>query len=691
MRASHFFSGLRRGALALSLLGLAAAPVLGIATVPGTHAAENTSYTSPDQGYSISYPADWQRLSGIHWTAGGPAADLTVMPADHEAALGVIVFPAGNRTWTTAELQTAEDHLILQEDSLGAAKNALVHGVVQLGGVTYQAAFAHLVHSTYGGNLPLASNYMLVLATVQHHRVFLFTGLLYQAILDLRGGEAQGVPTDTPDPGQDAIQGAGSDRVGTGANLDGSAPSCGRLTAGTTAPCTEDAAPRGVDAGNADPASVQVCPPGTIGFFCGFHGLSSCQTLLLIYNVVDCNAAAPPEAQDLVDSLSSITIAAQTPDDTRPLPHVLGDGFTLYTDQRNGFSIEYPAGWPIKTDLSPSGTSLPAVFTLDSPATADSVEITTAPTGPVQYSAHDVQVMADRALDEVGDVTQKRLLHTTQYIGGVTFTVASAPVTIAPNIGHSLYLQATTALGVYRHRIFGGLLTTTGTVVNLNNAGTGLDALRGITPFFSPFYPRDRIFGGFFDSTSLLNQLAQASLESFALNSLAPDPVGQPAPAVGVDGYTRYVSPQGYSFAYPAGLWTIASQKNGLLMRGPDKQSYLAVLAGPSGGQTLTYADLEQLIRRVGTPLIDQMQDQTTTINGVTYLEVQSGNVTIPAGSYINGKSYSVEVLGAVKGANAYIFLGAVRTGLIGTTLSTADQMREQILDIAATITLSPH
>jgi hypothetical protein len=52
------------------------------------HAAGSvSSFTSAAYGYSLLVPSSWVRIAGVHWTPDGAPADLTVMTADHQAAL----------------------------------------------------------------------------------------------------------------------------------------------------------------------------------------------------------------------------------------------------------------------------------------------------------------------------------------------------------------------------------------------------------------------------------------------------------------------------------------------------------------------------------------------------------------------------------------------------------------------------
>ncbi len=77
----------------------------------------------------------------------------------------------------------------------------------------------------------------------------------------------------------------------------------------------------------------------------------------------------------------------------------------------------------------------------------------------------------------------------------------------------------------------------------------------------------------------------------------ADDP--HPAPAVNVDGFTRYTGAGGaYALDYPA-QWTLhrvqGSQGNGLTLRAPDAKAVVTVLVQPAGAASYAAADLQTL------------------------------------------------------------------------------------------------
>ncbi len=376
---------------------LQAALLLGaISTaVPGRAQGQTTRatklYTGAAYGYALRAPASWVHLPGVRWTPMGPPADLTLMTPDHQAALGVIVVPTGNRVYSSPELQDVAFRLLAQENQVSPVVQIQTKRVV-VNGAPYETVGGYLI-----SGVPLMATIASVAVTQRHHRLYAIATLVYLQVYTTPPAGTGPTPTDTPignaEPAQrlqpaavstavagryDVSVGDGDRRIARERPADPPAPLPTDLLRGNRCRTSQDA------------------------------GLA----------VVDRNCAFRAELQAMMTMLSTFTIDTAAADDRRPAAAVGVDGFTSISDPAQGYRLAYPAQW----------ARVPAPGTVAFARSADrtaGVGVTVSQIDAASLSEGNLRSAADHQLATVATYPGA-LVHRTVHVGDATYVVAFA-------------------------------------------------------------------------------------------------------------------------------------------------------------------------------------------------------------------------------------------------------------------------
>lgn len=444
-----------RGLATLSLLAsLAPSSLLASPTHDAAARAGGAGlrYTSATYGYSLLIPPGWVRVPHVRWTPRGPAADLTIMPPDHQAALGVIVVPMGNATYSATDLQNVALRLISQESPLPTVSTLegyarISQEVIRKLVVNHTAYQSVTTDLTYGGHMVCYAR-MSVAVTQQHRRLYVVAALVYESIAGLPpGGSA---PTDTPTPDGFAV-GPGGARPEAMAT----AVAAGLLMAHDRYATGE----RPYDAPAPLPTDRER------GNLCRTRDDAG-----LVF--LDKNCAATRYSNAMLQAFSSMSIAARAAADPRPAPVIGADGFATYTNAAQGVTVRYPAQW---TPVSVPG----ALGAVQSPDQTALVLLVVQPTNTSPSEA-DLQTIADQQIAQVGTVVLQPV-HKTITMNGVPAVIALAS-SVGINTGGMVgSAQVSVLVTAYHHRLY---LTRAATL--LVHSGIG-DQTPVIYPYFSPF------------------------------------------------------------------------------------------------------------------------------------------------------------------------------------------------------------
>ncbi len=421
-------------------------------------------YASAAYGYALRLPTSWVRLPGVRWTPGGPTADLTIMTPDHQADLGVIVAPTGNRIYSDAELQSVALRLMSQENYIAPSVKIETKKVV-VNGVAYEAAQGYV-----SSGFPLMATFVAAAVTQRHRRLYAVVSLAYVQEFTA----AQGGFSATPTP------------QGNSAPLR-RAPSTSLLAARALS-----VGARGWMAGL--PRKRRLAPPAPLptdrlrGDQCRTNDDAG-------LNVVDKNCAFAAQSQTLTAMFSSFTIDPRAEDDRRPAAVVGVDGFRSLSDPAQGYRIEYPAQW---ASASAPGT---LVFLRSADQNAG-VGVAVKPIAPASLSESDLSVAADRQIATMSSLPGS-ITHQTVHVGASTFVIAYASGAGVTLTGGSLgQAQIAVVVTASRHRLY----ATTG--LGLTVLGANDDVTPILYPYFSPFTTLARRYQGLLDTHGQEAQLA---------------------------------------------------------------------------------------------------------------------------------------------------------------------------------------
>jgi hypothetical protein len=464
------------------LLGAIATAVPGRAQGQTTRTAPR--YTSTAYGYSLRAPGSWGHIPGVRWTPMGPPADLTLMTPDHQAALGVIVAPTGNRVYSGPELQDVAFRLLAQENQISPLVQIQTKRVV-VNGVPYETAGGYLI-----SGVPLMATIASVAVTQRHHRLYAIATLVYLQVYTTPPANAGPTPTDTPfgnaEPAQDRRPAAASTAV------------AGRYDA-ALAVAGDRQIPRERPSDPPAPLPTDRLRGNRCRTFQD-DGLA----------VVDRNCAFRAELQAMLTMLSTFTIDPAAADDHRPAA-VGVDGFTSVSDPALGYRIEYPAQW---TRVPAPGTR---VFVRSADRVAG-VGVTVARIDAASLSEADLRSAADHQLATVA--TQPGpLVHRTVHVGGAAYVVALASgagvTTAGGGLGQARIVVVATAR---RHRLY----TTTG--IGLTVLGAGEDTTRILYPYFPPFSTLARRYQSTLDTHAQEADLALRAALTLFVDPNVPSP-----------------------------------------------------------------------------------------------------------------------------------------------------------------------
>ena len=621
-------------------------------------------YTSVTNGYALSYPRDWVRLSHIHWTPDGPAADFTAMRLDHEAAIGVVVAPTGAKRYADSDLRLVADDFIRQQDTVQG--NHIRHSVLTINQVRYSVATTTFRH----GGETQSDSWMVVLTTAQRRRLYLFAGLVYDCTIHFPQGGGEGdqqataIPTDVPIDGSGYV--VAPVRDGGAGGL--ATPEAGGPAGAAPRPSlTPVAAPRSAPAAPAaarGPAAARLTHDNS----CGALALSG-------LDVVKVNPFYGAERLLAAASLRTVSLDARLADDRQPAPAVGVDGFARFADPATGFGIGYPAQWqPIP---NPG-----AIFTVRAPDKKATVSVRIQPTGGRMYSAGDLQAIADHQIYQVGQVLGT-ISHRAVTLHGAMAVVADAPLV---DIGFA-QSRVTAKVAVYHRRIYAS-------VAWVFHAGADSSDFSDVqAAFFAPYDVYARAAGwSFVDTHNEAEQLALAALDTVFIDPRVANDQ-HPAPAVEVDGFARHTSAAyGYSLSYPGQWKPTAKPGTDLAVVSKDKHVVLTVVVQPTGGKTYTVDDLKTVAARQIAQIGQGGTATYTTLHhkGNTYLLASVADLTTPAADF-GSVTGDVVALATVQHRRVYLFAGWVYqfSSDPGSLDFAASKQNEQLLDESlGTITL---
>jgi len=670
--------------LVLVAIGTTTGPVPVVnagATVATATLPTMARYSSAPYSYTLPLPVGWTRIPDVRWLPLGPAADLTAMTPDRTAAIGVLVSPLGDRVASDAYLQAVADRIIAQEDEILSGKIYERHAVIH--GVPYRVALATLDH---GGELQVSS-WMLVLVTARHRRLYAFAGLVYDREIHFPEPNASGsdstppTPTDTPITLPFAVP--AHDRAAQPAAPLAATPTpVGEGSARGPAQ-RPDQPPAEAAAGPVAPAvSGDARPVGrAVVAASGHSNPDRCPEVPrdIFPPVIDKNCALHSAQATIERSFAGLTIDPRAPDDVRPAPSVGLDNFAQERDAANGFALDYPARW---TPWPATGVA----FAVRAPDHKAFVAVDVRPAGATPYARPALQTVADRALEQLGHVLAP-VAHAARRSGGQVWVVATPTTILFDDQNTPASADAQAAVTVARGRIY--LLLTWDYII-----GPGNDD-HDVTPrFFAPYYPLARAAAlDYFATHRWAAQLEDISANSFTLDPLAPVD-RRPAPAVGVDGFTRHVSAtNGYSLSYPA-QWTPMTGAGAgvdLDVGMSDGAVRLGVEVRPATGADAdprAVADREMAPYLKGGEVNHPSAYTTIRLNGQTWLMAHNDRAQTEVfdnqgvGHYVNR---DVTILVAVKNGRLYVAAGWVRRDITFTTDQNIDLVRSSLDTLALT------
>lgn len=454
------------------------------------HAASaGLQYRSATYGYSLRIPAGWVRVPHVRWTPGGPPADLTIMPPDHQAALGVVVTPTGNTVYSATDLQNVAARLIAQESYLPSVatlmgSTPISHEVTKkqvINHVTYQIVSANLL---YGGHM-VCSVEMTVAVTQQHHRLYAVAAIVYAAIFGLPPGG--GEPTDTPVPGDSGI----SPQQVIPAVVATAVPS-GLAPASSAVPA----------AAVADAGPVPLPTDRERGNLC-----RTSDDVGLIF--LDKNCAAGADTNAMLQAGASMRIAPQAATDRRAAAVVGADGFATYVDPGRGALVRYPAQW---TPVAVSG----AVAAVESPDQNSLIALFEQPITASSLSSADLQSIANQQIGQIGSAITPPVFKTIRLGSISAFLGLDSAVGIDTGnvVGQA---QVTVVVAVIHQRI---CVVRAATLV----VSSSLTQATVIYPYFTPFttLARRAVFDFESATVPLFSRAQDVGLGFASALSLAP-------------------------------------------------------------------------------------------------------------------------------------------------------------------------
>ncbi len=469
---------------AAALLAIAVSPLAVLLPSPGPvrAASGDVRYASTVHGYALLIPQQLQRIPGVRWTPNGPAADITIMTPDHQAALGVMVAPTGSKVFSDSELQGVAARLIAQEHGtplliykkdLPASEYGQTKRVV-VNGLPFQVDTVLLV----GGSIPTFSS-LTVAVTQRNHRLFVFASLVYIAIAHTPPAGLS--PTPTPD----AILGL----LGRAASHTMPVNDIGPAAALPARVIMSPSSLRPVDALRGNP-----CPQSTD------NGLT----------FFDKNCAAASEGALLLQVFSSVTIQAQAPDDGYAAPAVNVDGFARLVDPAAGSTVWYPAQW---SAVAGSGTA--RVF--QSADQNAQVSVAEQASSDPMLSDAAMRALASGQIAAVGNALGV-IGYQSGQLNGVPYTIAAAPgVTVAFRSGDYGQAQVVVLVASYHHRVY----IVRGSAITVR----GLAFTYGVSvyPYFSTFTNLARRYATSTDSARIEAGLATQAAVSLFVDPRVPD------------------------------------------------------------------------------------------------------------------------------------------------------------------------
>ena len=458
-----------------------------------TQAASGVNrYTSTAYGYALLIPSSLVRIPAVHWTPAGPPADLTVLTPDHQAALGVLVVPTGKTSYSDDQLQAVAIRLLYQENLILSGTPMQAQRVV-INNVPFEMVSVYRVSGS-----PTMGTISTVAVAQQHHRLYAIATVVYNKIASL---PPPGAYTPTPTP-------TGAAGLGLAPNQMRPAAVATVVPAAGMVRIAGSVGPRGL-AGAVHPAGMQRIPvaaPPTPLPTDHLRG-NKCPALAdagLI--VIDKNCAYPAERQIVQSMQASFMINPHAPDDRRPAATIGLDGFAIYTDPSEGFTVAVPAQWTL---LSLQGTLL-AVRSPDQNA-LDVVQVQT--TSNAAPSQDDLQSVASADIAEVGTSLPSSITYRATHINGALVVLATTPLVRINKANFNLAsARASVMVAAYRHRIYSVLGATVMTQ-------TGGDSTPVIYPFFGAFTDLARFYQVVLDT-----HLQEDGLASQAVLSLVIDP-----------------------------------------------------------------------------------------------------------------------------------------------------------------------
>ena len=457
------------GGICVPCAGMVATPARAARAAGGL-----VRYTSTSSGYTVLLPTSWVRLTGVHWTPGGPAANLTAMTPDHQAALGIHVTPTGNRVYSDAELLGVATRLLYQENTLPPGAS-LQTKKIAINHVSYQVVVTY----QYSG-LPVMDTLVSIAVAQRHHRLYVLSSLVY---LEAFTTQAAGSGLEaTPTPGASTGLGLslGAVPLSVGPRSAGGSPA--RHGNNGLVPLPTDRL-RGNQCRTADDATVAV---------------------------IDKNCAAPQEEQTLATVLGSFTISSTDPREARPEALVGPDGFARFSDSTLGVSLAYPAHWGA---MAVAGATLVRRSSDHTALVALSVH--QGDTTPATTAA--LRSVAARAIAQIGNPLGTITYHTTP-LNGVLYVGAFAPsVGISGPNGGAGQAQVGIVVASYRHRLY----TVVGVALTVGSGFGGPTPV--LFPYFAPFTTLARVYQRTLDTTGQETALALQSVVTLLVDPHVQD------------------------------------------------------------------------------------------------------------------------------------------------------------------------
>jgi len=435
-------------------------PHQGVAAVRA--ASGLARYTSAAYGYTLLIPTSWARIPGVRWTPAGPPADLTLMTPDHQAALGVIVAPAGSRRYSNAELQSVALRLLYQENGVVPTTPVQQQRIV-VNGVTFQTAAAPSFSGS--GYTYSSATSISVWVTQRYNRLYAIAGLVYfqQAAPPPPGSSNE--PTPTPASGN----GAAPD-VWHSSQHNSQVSAAAPAPLPTTGPATTARRPA---QGLADPPAPlptdrlrgNPCPSSGDGGFI----------------IRDKNCAAGLEHRLLTAMASSFSFTRQAAADRHPAAQVGVDGFAVASDAALGVRLEYPAQW--KAVSAPHANA-----GLQSADRNVLVTLAVQRTDAETVGMSDLQSLADSQISQVVNgpppTFRGQVSYQTMRVNGILYLRALAPnAQISSPSAGALQAAVSVTVASYHHRVY-SLRAFTLTYLGSLDANSAPPA---VYPYFTPF------------------------------------------------------------------------------------------------------------------------------------------------------------------------------------------------------------